>query len=154
MTFQTRALDLARSFIEATRNDGTTHYCLAYSAPWMHEATRSAHHDEFPNDWRFAMVRQLAYALAEYDDADAARDAALDIASDAADIYTSDVLRWYADHPCRLSYADEWINDTGIDSVDGGILGHLMAGQTYCIEQMLHGLIDACEARQAELAMA
>lgn len=154
-SFQVRALDLARAFAEHVRTDGSTFYALPDSSPaWMTEAVMAAHHDELPNDWRYSMVRQLAYALAEQDDADVARDAATDIASDASTVYTSDLLNWYADRPGRIDYADEWIRDTGTDSVDGGILGHLFAGQTYCIEQMLHGLIDACEARAGELVEA
>lgn len=154
MAFQTRALDLARAFTEHTRSDGSTFYAAGSGSQWMLDAIKAAHHEEFPNDWRYAMVRQLAYALAEHDSADAARDAALDIASDATSPYHSDLLAWYADRPGRLSYADDWVIDYGIDSIDGGIGGHLMAGQSYCIEQMLHGLIDACEARQAELVEA
>lgn len=119
----------------------------------MTETVRAAHHEELPNDWRFAMCRQLAYVVAEYDSADDIRDAGLDVASDAADIYTADVMAWYSARPSRLDYADQWINDTGVDSVDGGLLGHLMAGQAYCIEQMLHCIIDACEVRAHEMAL-
>lgn len=152
MTFQTRALDLARAFSEGIRSDGSSFVMLADSASeWMHDAVRHAHHEELPNDWRFAICRELAHALAEHESADTARDAALDIASDATMVYHRDILRWYADLPSRLDYADSWIADTGTDSVDGGIAGHLYAGQTYCIEQILHGLIDACEAAQAAL---
>ena len=73
------------------------------------------------------------------------------MASDAADIYTAKVLAWYAEQPSRLDYADQWIADTGADSADD-VAGHLFAGQAYCIEQMLHGLIDACEAQAVKLA--
>ena len=104
-----------------------------------------------PNDWRFAMVRQLAYAIAEHKEAETIRDASLDVASDATTCYIGPLLAWYADRPGRLDYANEWLNDCGIDSVDDGINGHLFSGQTYCIEQMLHGIIDACEARSVEL---
>lgn len=152
-SFNIRALDLARAFKEQTRADGSTFYCIPDSQPsWMTETVFAAHHDELPNDWRFSMARQLAYAIAEHDSADAARDAALDIASDATTPYTGQLLAWYADRTSRIDYADQWISDNGIDSVDGGIVGHLFAGQTYCIEQMLHCIIDACEAQAAKLA--
>ena len=151
-SFQVRALDLARAFQEQTRDNKSTFYYIPEGKPpWMLEAVRSAHHDEFPNDWRFSMCRQLAYSIESYATPEEARDGAVDIASDAADIYTAKVLAWYAERPGRLDYADQWIEDNGINSVDGGTLGHLMAGQTYCIEQMLHCLIDACEAQAAKL---
>lgn len=151
-SFQTRALDLARAFVECIREDGTTYLVMPESSPkWMHDCVRAAHHDELPNDWRFWMVRQLAYALAEQDDANAARDAALDISSDATTPYHGKLLAWYAERPGRLEYANEWVNDYGVDSIEGGIGAHLMLGQSYCIEQMLHGIIDACEARSVEL---
>lgn len=152
MTFQTRALDLARAFQLKTRDNGSSFQYIPDNQPaWMLEAVRSAHHDEFPNDWRFAVCCELAYKLSNYETADNAREEALDMASDAADIYHSKLLKWYADDPSRLAYVDEWIADTGADSADD-VAGHLFAGQTYCIEQMLHGLIDACEAQAAKLS--
>ena len=151
MTFQTRALDLARAFTEGVRSDGSTFFYVPETKPaWMLDAVRSAHHEEFPNDWRFSMCRQLAYAMAEHENVDDVREAALDIASDAATPYHAELLRWYADQPRRLCYADDWATDYGADAADS-ISGHLMAGQAYCIEQMLHGLIDACEAAQAAM---
>jgi hypothetical protein len=152
-SFQVRALDLARAFTLQTRTNGTAFYYISDTQPaWMTEAVFAAHHDELPNDWRFGMCRQLAYAIAEHESADDARDVGVDIASDATTSFTADLLSWYADRPSRTEYADQWISDTGIDSVDGGIIGHLFAGQTYCIEQMLHCIIDDCEARDADLA--
>lgn len=152
MTFQTRALELARAFSEGIRSDGSSFFFIPDSQPaWMLDAVRSAHHEELPNDWRFSMCRQLAYAMAEHESADDVREAALNIASDAGTIYHAELLRWYAESPGRLDYADSWLSDTGIDSADGGIAGHLYAGQTYCIEQMLHCLVDACEAAQAAM---
>ena len=155
MTFQTRALELAQAFILETRDDGSQFYCLSVAAPqWMLSAVYTAHHEELPNDWRYDKLHELAQVLAQHESAEAAQDAALNIADNLADIYNGAILAWYADMPSRISYADQWISDAGIESSDNGIIGHLGAGQVYCIEQMAHDLIDACEAAQAAMVEA
>lgn len=150
-TFSVRALDLARTFQEKTRDNGDSFYFLPESAPaWMHELVRAAHHDELPNDWRFAKIRELAYSLAEYESANVARDSAGEIAQAAASVYTGTILGWYADIPSRLDYVTEWREAMGTES-RGGILDELIVGQYYCLEQMAHEIIDTSEARAEEL---
>jgi hypothetical protein len=148
--FQVNALNFARAFSEQTRDNGSHFFMLPESAPaWMMEAVRTAHDEEMPNDWRFAMVRSIAYELAECESIDNAREDAMEIADRLADIYTGQVLNWYAEHSSRLDYCEQYREQFGADAADT-TLSHLMAAQAYAIEQMIHVILNACEARAVE----
>jgi hypothetical protein len=151
--FQVNALNLARAFSEQTRDDSSHFFMLPDSAPaWMHDAVRTAHDDEFPNDWRFSMARSIAYAIAECESIDDARDDAMEIGDRLADIYTGQLLNWYAAMPSRLDYCDQYREDFGADAADT-TLSHLMAAQAYAIEKMIHTILNACEARAVEIEL-
>ena len=151
--FQVNALNFARAFSEQKRDNDSHFFMLPESAPqWMHEATRSAHDDELPNDWRFSMVRSIAYAIAECESIDNARDDAMEVADRLADIYTGQLLNWYAELPSRLDYCDRYRDEFGADAADT-TLSHLMAAQAYAIEQMIHVILNACEARAVEIEL-
>ena len=151
--FQVNALNFARAFSEQKRDNDSHFFMLPESAPqWMHEATRSAHDDELPNDWRFSMVRSIAYAIAECESIDNARDDAMEVADRLADIYTGQLLNWYAELPSRLDYCDRYRDEFGADAADT-TLSHLMAAQAYAIEQMIHMILNACEARAVEIEL-
>jgi len=151
--FQVNALNFARAFSEQTRDDSSHFFILPESAPeWMMEALRSAHDEELPNDWRFGMVRSIAYAIAECESIDDAREDAMEIADRLADIYTGKLLNWYAEMPSRLDYCDQYREAFGADAADT-TLSHLMAAQAYAIEQMIHVILNACEARAVEIEL-
>jgi hypothetical protein len=151
MSFQVRALDLARAFELKIRDDGSTFYIFREGSPeWMTEAVRAAHDEEFPNDWRFTICNFLAQNLAEYETAEDAYDHVSELAEAQDAIYTSDLLTWYAERPGRLDYAEQAEEELGRDP--GASIGdRLHLGHHYAIEQMAQVLISACEARAAEL---
>lgn len=151
--FQINALNFARAFSEQTRSDSSQFFMLPESAPeWMMEAVRSAHDGELPNDWRFAMVRSIAYAIAECESIDNAREDAMDLADNLATAYTGQLLNWYAEMPARLDYCDQYRQAFGADAADTTLL-LLMAAQAYAIEQMIHIILNACEARAVEIEL-
>lgn len=151
--FQVNALNFARAFKEQARDDSSHFFILPESAPaWMMEAVRTAHDEELPNDWRFSMVRSIAYAISECESIDNARDDAMEIADRLADIYTGKLLNWYAELPSRLDYCDQYREQFGADAADT-TLSHLMAAQAYAIEQMIHVILNACEARAVEIEL-
>jgi hypothetical protein len=151
MSFQVRAIDLARAFELQTRDDGSTYYTIREGSPeWMTEAVRAAHDDEFPNDWRFRICNFLAQGIAEYETADDAYDNQSIIAEAQDAIYTSDLLAWYAERPSRLDYADQAEEELGRDP--GASIGdRLHLGHHYAIEQMAQVLISACEVRAQQM---
>ena len=151
--FQVNALNFARAFSEQSRDNGSNFFMLPESAPaWMHDAVKLAHDDEFPNDWRFSTARAIAYALAECESIDNAREDAMEIADRLADIYTGQLLNWYSETPSRLDYCDQYREQFGADAADT-TLSHLMAAQAYAIEQMIHVILNACEARAVEIEL-
>lgn len=151
--FQVNALNFARAFSEQTRDDSSHFFILPESASeWMRDALRSAHDEELPNDWRFGMVRSIAYAIAECESIENAREDAMEIADRLADIYTGRLLNWYAEMPSRLDYCDQYRETFGADAADT-TLSHLMAAQAYAIEQMIHVILNACEARAVEVEL-
>jgi hypothetical protein len=151
--FQVNALNFARAFSEQTRDNGSHFFMLPESAPaWMHDAVRLAHDDEFPNDWRFATARAIAYGLAECESIENARDDAMELADTLSSIYTAEILSWYAEIPSRLDYCDQYQQDFGNSATDStGLL--LGAAQAYAIEQMVQVILNACEARAVEIEL-
>jgi len=150
-TFQVRALDLARAFREQQRDNGTSFQMLPESVPqWMHDTVKTAHDGEFPNDWRFAKVREIALWLHEQESLDSAREDAMEAADGMSYIYTGQLLQWYTADQSRLSYCDQYREEFGAEATEStGML--LSAGHAYAIEQIIHQVINACEARAVEL---
>lgn len=150
-TFQIRALDLALAFREQHRDNGTSFQMLPQTSPqWMHDAVKTAHDGEFPNDWRFAKVREIALWLHEQESLDSAREDAMEAADGMSYIYTGQLLEWYTADSSRLSYCDQYREEFGAEAADSTFL-LLSAGHAYAIEQMIHQVIAACEARAVEL---
>jgi hypothetical protein len=135
---------LASLFVTEQRTDGTEYVKLSSDAPeWAKTAAMQAHDGEMPNDSRYELIRDAAVAIAEqlFDSADEAREAAPDLTSDLLPCYTSDVLRWFADHPSRLADCDAAREAFGRRS-DCEIYAHLTDGYSYAAESVLQILIN------------
>lgn len=142
-TFQKLARAFADAFETSKRADGATFYRLKDSrAGWMQDAVREAHDGELPDDWRYETCSDLAERIAEYEDSSDARDAVSVMADTITDVYTSELLRWYADNLGRLEYAEDAKREWGAGET---ILDNLLAGQAYCVAQMANVLIQAIE---------
>jgi hypothetical protein len=151
--FQVNALNFALAFSEQTRDNGTSFQVLPESAPqWMHDAVKLAHNGEFPNDWRFAKVREIALWLHEQESLDSAREDAMEAADGMSHIYTGQLLQWYAEIPSRLDYCDQYQQDFGNSATDSTCL-LLGAAQAFAIEQMVQVILNACEARAVEIEL-
>ena len=151
--FQVKALDFALAFREVHRDNGTSFQMLPESAPaWMHDAVKLAHDGEFPNDWRFAKVREIALWLHEQESLDSAREDAMEAADAMSNIYTGQLLEWYSADPSRLSYCDQYRDEFGNSATDSTSL-LLGAAQAYAIEQMVQVILNACEARAVEIEL-
>lgn len=65
-TFKSVMGELAASFVEDTRRDGSKFIRLRDGHPeWMRDAVREAHGDAAPNDRHYAACRDVALHLAE-----------------------------------------------------------------------------------------
>jgi hypothetical protein len=129
----------AQTLEVATRTDGTTFVRSTDDVPdWLYDAIMSAHDGESPDDWRWATCRDI---LAMIDDGET--DTSV-IADTLTDIYTHDVLTWYADRLDRIAYADEYAESFDPD----GVVSSLRGGQFLAIEQMATILCDAIAENQ------
>jgi hypothetical protein len=124
----------AQTLEVATRTNGTTFVRSTRAMPdWLYDAVMSAHDGESPDDWRWATCRDI---LAMVDDGETGT---MVIADALTDIYTHDLLTWYADRLDRIAYADEPAKFHAPD----GVVATLRRGQFLAIEQMAKILVDA-----------
>lgn len=132
-------MNLYNYFETKQRDNGETFVCLKDNRPqWLQDAVREAHDDEFPNDWRYAMCRQIAGAI----DDGLTEDYTSEFADGAVDIYNSDRVRWLADDHTRTAYVDEARNE-GLMNFEADILEQIGVGQYVCIERMASVMFTA-----------
>lgn len=88
-------------------------YVLKDDAPDELKALiRKAHGDFMPDDFRYETILDALYAFAECEDADM-EDVRLE-----ADIYTTDLQRWFGSHLNRVGYCDQAQDEFGLDKAD------------------------------------
>lgn len=145
-SFAQTALAFSEAFVMRTRAAGAEYFALREGSPqWMTDAIREAHDDELPNDWRYAKCSELADHISEC----AADGMTVDeireetnVSAMEPDVYTSDLLSWYANNVSRLGYADQAAKEWGqSDDIDG----QLRDGQAFAINQMFNALLWAIE---------
>jgi hypothetical protein len=97
LTLSAIVSSFAAAFVTDTRTDGAEFIKLADgSSEWMVDAVRSAHADMMPEDVRYKMISECAYALnnqiaddaEDFDDIESG-----EIADDLVDIYNFDRLQ-------------------------------------------------------------
>jgi hypothetical protein len=94
---------------------------------------------------------RIADRLAEYDDADKARDATNEIADGLVDVYNIDRVRWLALHLNNAFICDDAMKNVGGDyPEEGGLYQVVGMGQCYALEQIANALIDSIESEAEE----
>lgn len=121
---------LSSRFTDKRREDGTSFVSLSGPEDEIREAARTAiraaHEDELPNDWRYEVCGLAADAMAEASEDDELSDVAAGVAESASSVYNSEVLRWYAELPDRLEYAERAREELGASE---DVMGDLHHGQ-------------------------
>jgi hypothetical protein len=111
LTIQDLAAEMSRAFEGAVRpTSGEKFRKLKDDAPgWMTTVCRKAHDDAqmLPDDTRYEFIEQAVDALAEHEDADAARD------SLEPDAYTSHLTGWLHSLNSRVYYVGEVMQEYG-----------------------------------------
>jgi hypothetical protein len=101
------------------RPNGTSYWHLSEAAYWepirddLTAVCMAAHREEFPNDWRWEAINDLANQLLVWSEADsdvweADRffDVSFSIADDLADYGTCQLAAWLSDHAGRAEFED------------------------------------------------
>lgn len=142
----------AASYMERVKRDDDTYYVRATDdAPaWLKDAIYAAHGDRLPNDWVYDLISDAIDWIADngHDTADDARDAAHNFA-DGVDVYTHDLLGWYA-IPANRGYCED-AADTFGESDDMSIDAQIMRGQYMQREEILQSVISSLEDRADDL---
>ena len=104
-------------------HDGEEYYLLDESHPFKDQfqsIITELHCGEFPNNWRYEIVKGLVVDLLEYfgeeeRHLDDYQDALYEVAERLTDISTSLLFKWLADIPSRAAFNDvvsvPWVND-------------------------------------------
>jgi hypothetical protein len=152
-TFQEIARELADAFTTDTRTNGDEFYKVRDDAPKWTQGVPLAAHDavdgRLPCDWLYSIIADAAEFVAEFDDADAAREDAGSFANRCVDTYTGDLFRW-ASIPQNRVLCDEAAEEFGardgvtLDSV--AVELWIRSGQYLAAERVLFAVLDAIAA--------
>lgn len=109
--------DVSALFVTEERSQATITR-LADSAPqWLRDAVRSAHGDQLPDEWVYATCAETAAAGATgVDFGDEVQ--FFEFVAGLVPLYTAELIRWYADRPSRLGYADEALDNAVFGKAD------------------------------------
>jgi hypothetical protein len=107
-----------------TLHDGEEYYLLDESHPFKDQfqsIIRELHCGEWPNNWRYEIVKGLAVHLLEYfgeeeRHLDDYQDALYEVAESLTDVSTSRLFTWLAEIPSRAAFDDvvEDVNDLAV----------------------------------------
>ena len=138
------AATLKAAFTTSTRDNGDTFHHLIDGVPdAVTDFVRDCHDKELPNDWRYAAIVGMLQGIIETDLTTVYEIHELSIAlADAeVDIYTSDLLNWYAENPGRIAYVDQAVED----GYKADFTELLSIGQYRALEVIAVTIIDALE---------
>jgi len=144
MTLHQHAATLARNLVTKHRDTGAEYVCRADDAPeWTLDVVMHAHGDMLPDDWRYMMIQNVAYMIAERDDVDA--DDLSDVMHEAIDnqvsIYNSDLCAWLASSVHRIGYCDEALDEFGLPSKS--VITAIQQGQRLEYEEIWLLMVEA-----------
>lgn len=145
MTKQELAGQLAAAFQTKTRDDRFEFVSLKDGSPgWMTDAVREAHGTMFPDDFRYAMIEEVAGRLEDCDDWEDLEEA-LD---GLVDVYTLARLRWLASHLDRVGYCDDAVDELGVDKMD--LADRIGLGQAREYSEIAGLLVTFLDAKASE----
>ncbi|MGA0200799.1 MAG: hypothetical protein ACO3NK_17080 [Prochlorotrichaceae cyanobacterium] len=114
-TIEQNLTDLCAALVRETRDDGSNFLRISDKHPRadeLRDIVRQLHFGEFPNDWRYETIYDLAQKLLEYSepsaetwDADDYTDVMPEIVDSLADSWCTDLLEW-AKVGSRLDFDD------------------------------------------------
>jgi hypothetical protein len=132
----------SQAFEARTRTDGTVFWATKDGAPeWVSDIVHAAHGGALPCDWRYDKIADLALELSDvatFADFDAGQ-----WADSVADVYTSDVLKWFS----GVSYAVDAVDDAAVEwGMDAkGIVEQIMTGQAFMLHELACAIVSALQ---------
>jgi hypothetical protein len=114
---------------------------------WVYEMVKAVHDDGewLPDDYKYEYIVDALDLLSEGVDPD---DPQLE-----ADVYTSDLLKWFSSSGRRLDLVDEAMQEAFGWEIDEkrGIEGMISAGQWYEKDQVFRRVVDSLQKRLEEI---
>jgi hypothetical protein len=143
ITIQTLAQEVYDSFEQDKRSDGEEFWKLRDGRPqWMQDLMRECHGDMMPDDFRYAMIRDVMAEMSEADD--------LDDLMFEPDVYTSNLTAWLASHLGRVAYVNEALEQYGEQGAMKYIDQVIGMGQVMELEEIAGAARRFLEARIEE----
>jgi hypothetical protein len=128
------------------RAEGASFIALKKRRPtWVVEMVKRVHDDGkwFPDDYKYEYTDQALNVLATGMNPE---EPELE-----ADVYTSDIYKWFTSHLERSAYVDEATKEWGHS--DQGIVSDLMMGQVREKEEVFRLVVDALEERLKDIEL-
>ena len=132
-------------FVKKKRDSGEEFWSMKKRYPvWVMEMVHAAHGDMMPDNHKYEFVVDTLDSLEEENDPD---EPELE-----ADVYYSDLNRWFASHVERAGYVDEAVENFGHS--DQGVHGDIGSGQIFEKQEVWHTVVqhlrDRLEAIELE----
>lgn len=144
-TYKEVICEFANSFVTDRRNDGKEFVKLADTCPeWVSEIVRKCHGDMMPDDWRYHMIKTVAYEFCtrSCDNQDDCEELVGEIADDLIDVYNINLLEWLSSDLDRAYYCNEAISE-GLLSTNADIFERIRMGQYKEYEEIAYLMLNA-----------
>lgn len=132
----------SQAFEARTRTDGTVFWAIKDGAPeWVSDIVYAAHFGALPCSWRYDKISDLAHEFGDVEtfaDFDAAQ-----WADSVADVYTSDVLKWFSGVSYAVDAVDDAAAEWGMDTK--GIVEQIMTGQAFMLHELACAVVSALQ---------
>lgn len=144
----------ALEHFQSKKRDDDTRYMTAdkKGAPpaWLQNLCHDAHSGMMPDDYRYDMIHNALYHIADADEdatEDDIRDDSHEYADGAVSVYHSDRIKWLGSNGLRQSYVDDAVEELG--RPEGGISDEIAYGWYAEAEEVfasvLQSLVDLVE---------
>ena len=109
---------LDNSLLKDTRDNKKDYFYLSYEIDsdlrdQLQEVIRECHNGEFPNDWRYSIIKEICFTCLDYEMSEGLDQLeqyldnySHEIVDGCVDISTSSLFQWLADIPSRSEFTD------------------------------------------------
>ena len=110
---------LDNSLLKGTRDNKEEYFYLSDEIDpdlrdQLQEVIRECHNGEFPNDWRYSIIKEICFTCLDYEMSEGLDQLeqyldnySHEIVDGCVDISTSSLFQWLADIPSRLEFNDD-----------------------------------------------
>ncbi len=142
------AKEYRHHFKKRERSDGEEFFCLSDDAPEELETlVEEVHGDFLPDDWRYRFIWESLIQIGEAEPEDEPLEDLYQWIE--ADIYTSDLLKWFGSNTQRIGYVDEARNEYGCEHLDS-VVDEIRVGQEREKHEVFFSVLNSLKEQVTE----